>query len=233
MSPSSFRLPFLAGAAAVLALAPAALSIPTHRLVALSAPRSRARPDHTTLLAAFAALFFVLGGIEASLGGWEATQLIAQGATVATAATFTALYWGTFTAGRLLVAPLTLRVGPRRMVIVALLSFTGLAGAALIPSLSPAAYTLAGFCLAPLYPLSLVWFDRILQSGSSTRWVMISDLIGSAALPFIVGQLIALTSPVSLAAALCGCGVVSLGIAAAAPEYAPTDTASPAARGQG
>lgn len=214
MSPSSFRPPFLAGAIAALALLPGALSLSPPCPILPPVRQTPARRGLAGPLVAFAALFFVLGGMESSLGGWEATQLIAQGATAATAATLTALYWGTFTVGRLLAAPLTLSVGPRRIIIVALLCFTVLAGAALIQPFTPVAYTLAGFCLAPLYPLSLVWFARAVPSGGGTRWVMISDLLGGAAVPFLVGQVIALTTAASLAAALVGCAIVSLAIVA-------------------
>lgn len=212
--PSSFRAPFLIGAALMSVLLPLALLIPAPPPVAHRIQAGRALPRPASPLLWFMVLFFVLGGMEASLGGWEATQLIAQGASAATAATFTALFWGTFTVGRVLVAPLSLRIPPQRIVTAALLAVILLAALARLPALAPLAYTLAGFCLAPLYPLSLIWFDRVQRSsGGAPSWVMISDLVGGAVLPFLVGQLIALTAPDSVASGLGACAVVSCAIA--------------------
>lgn len=214
-APGSFRSPFLIGSALAAALLPVAVTLSRLRPVTHTEQPSRAGQGRSDLLVRFIALLFLLGGIEASLGGWEATQLIAHGATASSAAILTALYWGTFTAGRLLVAPLTLRVSPQRLVLVALGAFILLATAALVAPLAPPAYTLAGLCLAPLYPLSLVWFDRVVLSARrAARWVMISDLVGGAIVPFLVGQLITVTSADSLAAALSGCGIVAFVIAA-------------------
>lgn len=213
---SSFRAPFMIGAALTAVLLPVALLIPAPPRAQQRARAGRAVQRRASPLPWFMALFFVLGGMEASLGGWEATQLIAQGASTAAAATFTALFWGTFTLGRVLVAPLSLRIPPQRIITAALPAVVLLAALARLPSVAPLAYTLAGFCLAPLYPLSLIWFDRVQRSsGGAPSWVMVSDLAGGAVLPFLVGQLIALTAPDSVASGLGACAVVCCVIAVA------------------
>ena len=229
IAPTSFRGPFVGGAVLMAALLPLVLTLPPPQRGPRRRPTGASRPRWSAPLMGFIVLFFVLGGMEASLGGWEATQFVAHGVSLAAAATFSALFWGMLTLGRILLAPLTLRYPAQRIVLTALLSFVLLATLAHVAALTPLCYTLAGFCLAPLYPLSLIWFDqaRLTPDGAPT-WVMVSDLLGGSAVPSLVGLLMTLTTVDSLASALSGCAVAACALALAlrhglaAPATAPS-----------
>jgi hypothetical protein len=149
-----YRLPFCAGAL----LAVVALSLTRDLPGAAPAPPEHGR-DRTPsgLVGGFVALCALYVGTESGVGGWETTSLLAGGTGAAAAATWTAGYWAAITTGRLLAIPLALRVAPPVLVAGALLAAAAGLGLAHLPGLAPAAYTLTGLALGPVFPTALAW----------------------------------------------------------------------------
>jgi FHS family glucose/mannose:H+ symporter-like MFS transporter len=76
-------------------------------------------PRRLGLVIAFATMLFVYEGLEAGIGTWEATDLISLGSSAQFAAGATSVFWGAFTLGRVITAPLALRSPPQRVLVPA------------------------------------------------------------------------------------------------------------------
>jgi MFS transporter, FHS family, glucose/mannose:H+ symporter len=187
-----YRVPFLGGALL------AATAMPLMRDLPRSAtPRSleQGRPA-LGLVGGFVALCVLYVGLESGVGGWEATSLLANGAGEAAAANWTAGYWAAITTGRLLAIPLALRVAPPVLAAGSLL--VAAAGLALAhsPRLAPAAYTLTGLALGPVFPTVLAWLATAAPGArGSTAMVFAAAQLGGVVLPAAIGQLVDASSP--------------------------------------
>jgi FHS family glucose/mannose:H+ symporter-like MFS transporter len=148
-------------------------------------------------LLAFSLVYFLYGGLETASGGWIATHLLSVGAGTAAAAGVTSAFWAALAVGRVLAAPLSLRLAPGAFVAGSLaLAMVALALAG-VPSLAPLAYPLAGLGLAPVYPTALVWLSR--RVGPETIPVAVAaSFLGGAAFPPLVGALISASGTVAL-----------------------------------
>ncbi len=183
-----FYLPLLSCAVLAALLLPLVFTL--RRAAALGAapaspaPTGRARP----LLLGFVLLFVTYVGVEGGVGAWEVTHLRdALGLSTAGAAQLTALFWVSFTVGRLVSAALALRLEPPRLVTLALtLAVLSLALAS-VPSLAAAAYTLAGFFLAPVFTTGLVWLIRTLPGSGATTLVFASAFLGPVLFSPVIG----------------------------------------------
>ena len=192
---NSFRAVFLAaGVVAVLLVLPA-LRIPqsTSSETGVSWPQGRRA---VLVLAIFLLIFLLYDGLEADIGGWAATQLKFNGFSGAAAANITALFWGALTLGRIVLAPVTQRFAPHRLLTVQLLAVVAVMVLAHRSGWVPAAYTVTGFLLAPIFPVLFVWVQRTFPNvRSAASFVLFAALSGSAAFPPLVGKLIGATSP--------------------------------------
>ena len=190
LSAEDVRLPLLACAGFAALLLPLFLSV---RNAAPTAP-SRARGARSTYpprLWGFVGLLLVYVGLEAGISAWEPTHLeAALLITPAAAARLTALFWVGFTAGRLLAAPLALRVRPPSLATGALLlSASSLCLAVYAPA-APVAYALAGFFIAPVFPAGIVWLTNSLPvGGGGTALVFAGALFGPVVFSPLVGGL--------------------------------------------
>jgi len=155
--------------------------------VGLSAPE--ARPP-TTRLAAFAAILMLYSGSEASIGGWVAEHVHRLGAVQwAVSAT---LFWSAISIGRLSTPLVIARVGERLVLVAALAgAIAGALALALAPSPAVAfpAVVLAGFGLAPVFPIT---FGALTRDVAPSRPRLVGPLyactgVGSALLPWLVG----------------------------------------------
>ncbi len=194
---SGFRLPFLLSAlVAVLAL-PLVLAAPgPPSPVAPRDPATPGGPRTWKVLAAFGAVYFLYGGVEVVAGGWQATHLGANGVAEVTAANLTAVYWGTLTIGRLLVAPFSANIPPGRLAVVSLGLGAVVLGLTHVPALATFAYPLAGLALAAFAPAGVVWISRTLPNAhGAVAVVLIGLYLGGVVFPTLVGQLITATSP--------------------------------------
>jgi len=157
------------------------------------------------LILAFAVLLFVYTGIETGVGTWEATDLVGSGWTVQGAALATSLYWGAFTIGRILGAPLAVRVAPERLLLPALFVATLVLLGIRAGLISPLSFTVVGLCAGPVFPVVLSWLTRVLPNAASAMtYLILGAILGSAVLPAVLGGLIGLS----------GLQVMPLGVAA-------------------
>jgi FHS family glucose/mannose:H+ symporter-like MFS transporter len=206
-----FRGPFLTAAVAALVLLPVTLALPNSDLENRASGEAHVQPiaNLPLLLAAFMAAFFLYGGLEGGISAWEATHLVATGLSAAAAATITSLFWAAFTTGRLLAAPVSLRVKPERLALGGLAVLLLVMPLARVTAVTAAAYTACGLALAPVFPLMLVWAGRIMRTSQRiTSFVIAADLLGGVVITALLGRLITGFSadvvPIALAALATG-----------------------------
>ncbi|HEX6506344.1 MAG TPA: MFS transporter, partial [Chloroflexota bacterium] len=149
------------------------------------------------------ALFLLYEGVESNIGGWEATQLTARGFSTSAAANATAFFWAALTAGRVLLAPLTVRIAPGRIIIAALTIVAILMLLAHLPAFTAVAYTLGGLGLASVFPVAFVWLGRTFpHSKHAPSLAVMAALLGGVVFPPIVGKWISVSTPEVLPTAL-------------------------------
>jgi MFS transporter, FHS family, glucose/mannose:H+ symporter len=187
-----YRVPF--GAGALLAAAAMALTRDLPRTPRAPAPGDGRPP--AGVVGGFVALCALYVGVESGIGGFEATSLRAGGTGQAAAASWTAGYWAALTAGRLLAVPLALRVPAPALAAGSLaLAAVGL-GLAHLPALAPAAYTLTGLALGPVFPTALAWLARAAPGARGpTAMVFAAANLGGVVLPVVIGRLVDASSP--------------------------------------
>ena len=165
------------------------------------------------LVTAFALMLLVYEGIEAGIGTWEATDLISQGYAAQFAAGATSVFWGAFTLGRVLTAPLAVRWAPQRILVPALiLSVLLLLGirAGVYP---PVMFALVGLCAAPIFPVAVSWMTRVIPNATTlVTYAILGAVIGSAIVPAALGGLIGLAGAVQLPLGVAACALASLGM---------------------
>jgi MFS transporter, FHS family, glucose/mannose:H+ symporter len=173
-----------------------------HVSPAPTTPRGSRRPSRVAVL--FMAAIALYVALEASIGGWAATHLIAEGYQPEVAARWTAAFWTTFTLGRFLAAPLALRVPPRTMATASL----GLGAVALAlattGTFAVAGYVLAGAALAPAFPAIYAWYAKVTgTSGLASAQFFLAGTLGAALGTPLIGVLAQATTaraiPYSLA----------------------------------
>ncbi len=174
------------------------------------------RPALLTI-AGFVALYGLALGVEAAVASWAPTHLLSLGYEESTASLAASLYWAGLIAGRLLAAPISLRIRPEVMLPATL----GGAALALLlaqtASLAPIAYALTGMFLAPFFAGGLVWLVRLdPSSASASSLAMAGGSLGSALLPALVGWLIGLAgtslTPLAIAAFTVAAALVALAL---------------------
>ncbi|GAA4007349.1 MFS transporter [Deinococcus rubellus] len=172
--------------------------------------RKSARPVQL-LLGVFILLFMVYVAVEGGVGAWEVTALQdSLGLSTAAASQISSLYWVFFTAGRMITAPLTLRFAPPQLVTGALaLAVISLACAA-IPAAAPAAYSLTGLFLAPVFATSLVWLSRELPGKSAPTLVFAGGFLGPVLFSPVIGSLRDTFGPAATPLALTGIAALDL-----------------------
>ena len=156
------------------------------------------------LVIATALFLFCYVGAEVAFGGWVYTYAVAlKLASEVEAAHLTAGFWLSFTLGRLLSIPLASHFTPPQIALTALgTCLSSLALVILIPDshgvLWGAALTL-GFGMAPLWPTGFTMAGQSLTlTASRSGMILLGDGFGGMVLPWLVGQVMAVTSPRAL-----------------------------------
>lgn len=210
LTSSDFRPAFIVAAivaVGVIPLTPAFVGQPDAE-VEVSLPSQRST---LVLLVAFVGIFLLYTALESDVSGWEATHLVFQGFSRATAANLTALFWILFTAGRLLAVPVSLRLSPIQILIGSLIAATGCAVLAHVTRVTPVAYALMGLALAPIFPVSFAWMGRSLPAvRGAASFALLGALLGGSIFPFLVGRLMSARSPDILPSALVVVAVAAL-----------------------
>jgi MFS transporter, FHS family, glucose/mannose:H+ symporter len=217
-----YRVPFCAGA--LLGVVALALSRGLPRTARAPAPAGE-RPA-LGMVGGFVALCALYVGVESGIGGWEATSLRAGGTGEAAAASWTAGYWAALTAGRLLAIPLALRIAAPALAAGSLLLAAAGLGLAHVPALAPAAYTLTGLALGPVFPSALAWLAQAAPGArGSTAMVFAAANLGGVVLPVVIGRLADASSPAviptAVLAAATACLVAALLLRRSASAASP------------
>jgi len=179
------------GAIAALLIAGWALLVPPPRAPVV---KREEQTDTTFGLLALAATFFVLYvGLEVGFGGWihtygEEIDFSSTGATW-----LTALFWTSFTLGRLLAAWLAHKIEPRTLLGAACTLAVASALVMAIGDGSPAVVWLTtalfGFAVAPQFPVMFTYLERRINvTGSATSWFVCGAGVGGLAFPWLIGQ---------------------------------------------
>jgi fucose permease len=190
-----YRLPFCAGA--LLAVVALALTRDLPRTARAAAPTT-GRPS-AVVVAGFVALTALYVGVESGIGGWETTSLRDGGTGEAAAASWTAGYWAALTAGRLLAIPLALRVTAPALAGGSLLLAAAGLGLAHVPGFAPAAYTLTGLALGPVFPTALAWLGQAAPGArGATALVFAAANLGGVVVPVVIGRLVDASSPAAI-----------------------------------
>jgi MFS transporter, FHS family, glucose/mannose:H+ symporter len=165
------------------------------------------------LVIAFAVLLFVYEGLEAGVGTWEATDLVSLGSSAQFAAAATSVFWGAFTLGRVLTAPLALRWSPQRILAPALIISAVLLVAIRAGVSPPVVFALVGLCAAPIFPVVLSWMTRVIPNATTlVTYAILGAVIGSALLPAALGGLIGIAGADQLPLGVAVCALASLGM---------------------
>jgi fucose permease len=142
------------------------------------------------------ALFFVYAGLEVGIGQWAYSWLV-EGRHVApaVAATWVAVYWGSLTAGRVVLGALTSRL-PVETVLGASLAASPVGVLVLWAGLGPAAgaagLALLGLALGPIFPLLIATTPDRVGAATATHAIgfqIAAFYVGTAALPGAAGVL--------------------------------------------
>ena len=150
-----------------------------------------APPRGHTMLIAFVALMCLTSGAENCIGGWIATLALSNGYAFSSAASLTAVFYGSIFAGRLLAAPVGHRLRPANLVLSAIVFVATLLAIA-SASHSSVALALTGFAIAPIFSATLVWLGGQLPTSAHANALVIAGaLLGAACFPPLVGRIIA------------------------------------------
>jgi MFS transporter, FHS family, glucose/mannose:H+ symporter len=165
------------------------------------------------LVITFALLLLVYEGLEAGVGTWEATDLLSLGASAQFAAAATSVYWGAFTLGRVLTAPLAVRWSPQRILVPAFIIGTLLLLAIRAGVYPPVMFALVGLCAAPIFPVAVSWMTRVIPNATTlVTYAILGAVVGSAIVPAALGGLIGLAGAVQLPLGVAACALASLGM---------------------
>jgi fucose permease len=147
---------------------------------------------------AFFAIFGLLYcGTEAALGGWVLTYVHRLHFHVYAAPPLAAsCFWLSLLVGRAVAPAALLRVREELLLALALIcAFVGVAMLLTLHSLPAVMLSaaLAGFSMAPVFPVCVAIFMALTSDPAQTRWMFAVAGLGSATLPWATGQLAART----------------------------------------
>jgi FHS family Na+ dependent glucose MFS transporter 1 len=178
------------------------------------------------LVGLVAVFFFLYVGAEVSASGWIATYAQEMKlATPAVAAYLTSLFFGGFTAARLLSIPVAARVSPHIVLLVELiLSLAAVVVMLLWPtSLTAliAGTTGLGLGMAAIFPTTLLVAGRHMQlTGRINAWFFVGSSTGPMFWPWLIGQLFDAHGPHMVMVVLSVALALALVVFAALSTYA-------------
>jgi FHS family glucose/mannose:H+ symporter-like MFS transporter len=189
LAASHLALLYAGGAAAALALVPAAAGISGRLPVA---PRVAGGAGTGALVGIFVCAFALYVGVETGTGGWMTSHLESLGLASLQAATLTSGFWMALAAGRLLVPLVPDRVPEAAIVLTGAAVATLSLLAATIGAVAPFAYILTGLAIAPIFPTGIVWLAKIKPGDArATSWLFPASMVGGIVVPGAIGLVIA------------------------------------------
>jgi MFS transporter, FHS family, glucose/mannose:H+ symporter len=151
-------------------------------------PARRAAVAAIRIVALFAVANMLYVGIESGVGGWEPSHLGALGLSIAAVSASTSAFWLCLTLGRFLIAPVALRVSPKRIVLACSASAVVTLSLATVPGLAPFAYAATGLALGPIYPTGLAWLaEATYPLRAPTAYVVAAAMLGAFVVPPAIG----------------------------------------------
>lgn len=181
-----------------LAIAPTTLLFGLTPSPARPSPNNAAngRLDKPILVMLLAALFFVYQGAEVGFGGWIFTYANAVGLSEKSASTLTSVFWSSFTLGRMLTIPLSVRIAPGRILLLSVVAaLFGVSFILIFPGSYAALFTgvmVVGFSLASVFPMAISLAGREMAlSGRVTSVFLVGASAGSMILPWLIGRVFA------------------------------------------
>ncbi len=186
--------PYLVLAVLVLPAAILLLRVPSPAIRSASEVQSGEKINYQSVILIALFLGLYVGG-EVAFGSWIFNYTVKMNLGDETVGAYmTSLFWGSFTAGRLLGIPVAARFKARGILaadlvgwlcsIAIILSFPGSFAALLIGTLG------LGISMASIYPTVLtIAGARLKITGQVTGFFIVGASLGAMLLPFVVGQL--------------------------------------------
>jgi fucose permease len=189
---------------------------------------------HAGRLALFALLFACYVAVEVATGGWITSHLRAVSFSAESAVRATSLFYAGLAAGRLVAAPVGLRVGPGPMLFTCAVGASAALALAWAAPLGGFAYALAGMAMGPIFPTGLAWVSVDQPSARhALPTMLIAGNLGGLLLPPLVGVLVgavgAAAAPLPLAGAAAVCAAAIGGLLLHARGLRSRTCASPSA----
>ncbi|MFO8041799.1 MAG: MFS transporter [Alkalispirochaeta sp.] len=158
---------------------------------AATAAKARHRRALILPTALFLPLYLLFPGTEASFANWMPTHLFSL-LPAAVASAVVSGYWITFTMGRLLAVPISMRIRPGTLVGGAILLALLATIAATVDPLAPAAYLVAGLAMGPVFPGGLSWLRRRYpeRAGEVGSIIIAAGGIGGMIIPPVIGYIV-------------------------------------------
>jgi MFS transporter, FHS family, glucose/mannose:H+ symporter len=166
----------------------------------------------------FIAAYLLYLGVEGGVSGWAATHLKALGYSSAFADATTSAFWLCLTAGRFLIAPVTLRVSSRKIVLTGIGATAVVLLFALAKPAAPYAYALAGLTLGPVWPTGLAWLSESDADSGAAGYLIAASMLGGAVLPYSTGWIIQQTGVRATPAVVAGFAVATAAALTAAGQ---------------
>jgi fucose permease len=172
---------------------------------------------HPGRLALFALVFACYVAVEVATGGWITTHLRAVSFDADAAVFATSLFFAGIATGRLVAAPVGLRVGPGPMLFACATFASAALLLAWVAPLGGFAYFLTGMAMGPIFPTGLAW---VALDQPAARFaiptLLVAGNIGGLLLPPVVGVLVgavgaqAAPLPLAATAGICAAAVGTL-----------------------
>jgi MFS transporter, FHS family, glucose/mannose:H+ symporter len=217
IAPGNFQIPMVVGGLLCILMIVLAVNTPSVQKdvsqKGVVVPQVSIPREAYPLIGLFILLQLIASGIENTMGTWLATQFIFDGFSREMAATLTALFYAAHTTGRIVCAPLSLRLSPVQLLGGGLLLTVVALVLAHIPPLRVFAYLLAGLGISPSLAVGLIWFVTVLPAvRTATTLGLLGALVGAAVFPPLTGQIIQRYSAQSLPTVLLTLALLGLGL---------------------
>jgi fucose permease len=173
------------------------------------------RTETIIFMFGISSFLFMTIGAEVAGGTWIPTYVLQKFQLTDVVASYvTSVYWSGVAIGRLLTIPMTKHVSPTTMLWVSL--FCGMGSCIILAVAQPVAWLwigwgLCGLSISCLYPciMSLAPLLGLPTSGHATGWYVLGVSLGQMAIPYAVGESIALSGTEAMIYVLSGTFVVA------------------------
>lgn len=153
-------------------------------------------------------MFFLYVGLELGFGNWIYTYALTLGlGTAITAAYLNSAFWGTFTVGRLLGVWVSTRARSQTILFIDLLGCAIFTVIIMLWKDSTLALWIGsiglGLSMASIFPtIFILAGERMIITGAITGWFLVGSGAGSMLLPWLIGQIFALSGPAQMTSVL-------------------------------